>query len=558
MLNHKFLRKKFLMATICALSLTGIGCSKKDTPGAAKKVVLNVQNGEEIRHLDPQLATGIGSAHIGVNLFSGLYEYHHKTGAPEKDLVVSFTKNKSSTEWTFKLRNDVSWVKHENGTVINKRPVTAHDVVFSYKRMLSPELASEYAYMLYVIKNGEAYNKGKIKNANEIGVQALDDYTVKLTLEGPVPTLISYLPHHSFHLVPKEPILKHKEKWITKEHIWTNGPFAFKDWKLKDKIVLVKNPHHPMSKDVQADEVNFKFIGAYSTDAVRAFRAGKIDIDYMSPPTSEIVPLKKSGNLVAARQLGTYYIMVNTKKEAFKDKRVRKALGLAVDRKKIVKYIMKAGQQATYSLVPNAFQGYAPQPLTKNDNYEERLKEAKKLMAEAGYPDGKGFPEVGYLYNTAETHQKVAVSVAKQWQNALGVKIKPLNQEWKVYLNSRKSFDYDLARAGWVADMEDPINFLDMFVTDGGNNSTGFSHEKYDELIGKARIENDLQKRSKMLEKAEKILMDEVPVIPLFTYTSLNLKQKYISGFYANKLDQHALKYVKIDLKKRKEMFPSL
>ena len=184
--------------------------------------------------------------------------------------------------------------------------------------------------------------------------------------------------------------------------------------------------------------------------------------------------------------------------------------------------------------------------------------EAKKLMAEAVYPNGKGFPEVGYLYNTAETHQKVAVSVAKQWENALGVKIKPLNQEWKVYLNSRKSFDYDLARAGWVADMEDPINFLDMFVTDGGNNSTGFSHPQYDELIKKARIENDLTKRSKILEQAEKILMSEVPVIPLFTYTSLNLKQKYISGFYANKLDQHALKHVKIDTAKRKELFPSL
>ena len=557
MLKHKNLKQALLMATICATSLTNVAC-KKEEPKETKKVVLNVQNGEEIRHLDPQLATGIGSAHIGINLFSGLYEYNHKTGAPEKDLVVSFSKNKSSTEWTFKIKKDLMWVKYENGQVKKQRPVTAQDIVYSYRRMLSPELASEYAYMLYVIKNGEGYNKGKIKDASKIGVEAIDDTTVKLTLEGPVPSLISYLPHHSFHIVPKEPIEKFKEKWITKENIWTNGPFAFKDWQLKDKIVLVKNPYFPSAKDIQADEVNFKFIGAYSTDAVRAFRAGKIDIDYMSPPTSEIGPLKKSGNLVAARQLGTYYVMVNTKKEVLKDKRVRKALALAVDRKKIVKYIMKAGQQATYSLVPDAFNGYKPQPLTTTQTYDERVKEAKKLMAEAGYPDGKGFPAVGYLYNTAETHQKVAVSVAKQWENALGIKIKPLNQEWKVYLNSRKSFDYDLARAGWVADMEDPINFLDMFVTDGGNNSTGFSHPQYDELIKKARIENDLTKRSKILEQAENILMSEVPVIPLFTYTSLNLKQKYISGFYANKLDQHALKHVKIDTAKRKELYPSL
>jgi oligopeptide transport system substrate-binding protein len=557
MLKQKNLKQTLLMATICAISFTNIAC-KKENPKGANKVVLNIQNGEEIRHLDPQLSTGIGSAHIAINLFSGLYEYHHKTGSPEKDLALSFTKNESSTEWTFKLKKGTSWVKYENGEVKKKRPVTAHDIVYSYRRMLSPELASEYAYMLYILKNGEKYNKGEIKDVSQLGVKAIDDYTVKLTLEGPVPSLISYLPHHSFHVVPQEPIEKFKEKWISKENIWTNGPFAFKNWKLKDKIVLVKNPHYPDAKDIQADEINFKFIGGYSTDAVRAFRAGKIDIDMMSPPTSEIGPLKRSGNLVAARQLGTYYIMVNTKKEMLKDKRVRKALALVIDRKKIVKYIMKAGQQPTYSLVPNAFQGYGPQPLTSTESYEGKLKEAKKLMAEAGYPEGKGFPTVNYLYNTAETHQKVAVSVAKQWSNALGIKIKPLNQEWKVYLNSRKSFDYDLARAGWVADMEDPMNFLDMFVTDGGNNSTGFSHPQYDELIRKARIENDLNKRSKMLEQAEKILMSELPVIPLFTYTSLNLKQKYISGFYANKLDQHSLKHVKIDTLKRKELYPDL
>lgn len=525
---------------------------------AKSKVVLNVQNGEEIRYLDPQLSTGMGSANISINLFEGLYDYGHKDGEPVKGLALSHTSNKDASVWTFKLRKDFSWVKYDGKQVKKMRPITAHDVVYSYRRILNPATASEYAYMLYILKNAKNFNKGKLKDASKVGVKALDDHTVQLTLEGPVPSLIQYLPHHSFGVVPKEPIEKHKEKWVTKGNMWTSGAYAFKDWLLKDKIILVKNPFYPEAKKVQVDEINFNFIGTYSPEAVRAFRAGKNDIDLESPPPSELTSLVKGKYVKAARMLGTYFVRVNVNRKPMNDARIRKALALTIPRHKIVKYIMKAGEVPTTSFVPNAMSGYDAVSFTDEKDYKKNLQQAKKLLAEAGYPDGKGFPKIKYLYNTAENHKKIAVLLSKTWKENLGIDVVPENQEWKVYLNTQKAQDYDVSRSGWIADMADPMNFLEMFITDGGNNNTGFSSAEYDRLISQAQTEKDLEKRSKIMAKIENILMSELPVLPIFNYTALSLVQPYVTGFYANKMDQHPMKYIKIDVAKRKKLFPGM
>ncbi|MBP9673570.1 MAG: peptide ABC transporter substrate-binding protein [Bacteriovoracaceae bacterium] len=526
---------------------------------SAKINELNVQVGEEIRHLDPQQSTGISSAHIHINLFVGLYSYDHKSAGPVAEMAESYTQNKSASVWTFKLKKNYFWVQNVNGVVVKKRPVTAHDYVYSYQRILSPKLASEYGYMLYIIKNAELYNQGQIKDASQVGIKALDDYTLQFTLVGSVPSLLSYLPHHSFCAVPKEPIEKHGENWVAKENIWTSGSFAFKDWELKNKITIIKNPFFPNTKENQIDLVNFKFIGTYSAEAVRSFRAGEIDIDFMAPPSSEISPLKKAGTLKIARQIAMYFVRLNTTRKPFNDVRVRKALALVAPREEIVNYVMKAGQEPSYSLVPNTFKTYKPETFVDAKMpFPKRLELAKKLLAEAGYPEGKGFPKVNYVYNTAETHQKVAVVLSKAWKEHLGISVEPLNQEWKVYLASQSSMDFDTLRAGWVADYEDPMNFLDMFLSQSGNNRTGFKNKEYDKLIAQAQIEKNLEKRNKIMQQAEKIIMNEVPIIPLFTYTTLNLVQNYISGFYANKLDQHQLRFVKIDMNKKENFLKSI
>ncbi len=522
-------------------------------------VVLNVQVGEEIRYLDPQLASGLSSAQININIFSGLYQYHNQNATPVNDLAISHTKNITSSEWTFKLRKDVYWISYKGGKVVKHRPVTAHDVVYSYQRILSPKLASEYAYMLYIIKNAELYNKGRIKDKDKLGVIALDDYTVRIILQGPVPSLISYLPHHSFGVVPREPIEKFKEKWVKSGNLWSSGPFTLKEWKLKERLTLVKNPYYRGAKNIQSDTIHFRFIGHTSADAVRAFKAGEIDIDLSTPPAASVRDLLKSGHLKVARQLGTYFLRFNTNKKPFDDERVRKALSLAIPRKQITKYITKVGEKPIYSLVPSSFTGYnAYSFISPKESFKKRIQTARDLLKQAGYEQGKGFPKFKYLYNTSESHQKIAVLIAKTWEKELGIKAEPINQEWKVYLNQQNLLNYDVCRAGWIADMEDPMNFLELFITDGGNNNTGFSDTTYDDLISKARIEGDLTVRNRLMEKAEKILMKSMPIAPVFEYTTVNVVQKYIKGFYANKMDQHLFSHVKIDLKQRKTLYPHL
>ena len=520
------------------------------------EVVLNTQVGEEVRYLDPQKSTGISSSHIAINLFSGLYEYGHKNGDPEPDLAKSVTPNKDFTEYTVELNPGNYWVQNKGGKIVKQREITAEDVVYSYRRMLSPQLASEYSYMLFVIKNGKEFLEGKIKDPQMLGVKALSKYKVKITLEGSVPTFIKYLPHHTFHLVPREPIEKHGDQWIKAENIWTSAAFAFSEWKLKDRITVVKNPHFRDAKDVQVDKIHFRFIGTYSPEAVRAFRSGETDIDFQTPPSNDLKRLKRDGVLALSPQLGTYFFRINTTKPPLDNPKIRRALALTIPRESLARYVFKGGQSPAYSMIPKAHSGYTPAPFLKNQgpNYN-RIKEAQILLAEAGYPRGKGFPTFSLVYNTAELHKKVAVVVAKEWKKALGITVKPMNQEWRVYLNNGKSMNYDIMRAGWVADMDDPMNFANLFISNGGNNNTGFANKIYDDLINKAMVEGDFDKRNKIIREAETLLMAELPVLPVISYVSINLKHKYVSGFYANKFDQHPLRYVKIDEALRKKQF---
>ena len=519
-------------------------------------VELNTQVGEEIRYLDPQRSTGISSAHITINLFHGLYEYGHKDGEPVPALAKSMKPNADFSEYIVELKKGYHWVQNQGGTIKKQREIKAEDVVYSFRRILSPQLASEYAYMLFILKNGKKFFEGQIKDPKKVGVEAIGPYTVKITLEGPVPTFVKYLPHHSFAIVPKEPIEKHQDAWIQKEHIWTSGPFAFQDWRLKDRITIVKNPHYPEASSVQVDKVNFKFIGTYSAEAVRSFRAGEIDLDYQDPPVYEMRTLKKSGRLIMAPQLGTYFFRININKPGLGDARVRRALALTVPREKITRYILKAGQKPAYSLIPNVFTGYQPRTFGAPKTPEKaRIEEAKRLMKEAGHTNGQGIPEISLVYNTAETHKKIAVVVAKAWSKHLGIKVKPLNEEWRVYLKNQHALNYQIQRAGWIADMDDPMSFAEMFISKGGNNNTGFTDAKYDQLINQARVEGDANKRNQYLAEAEGILMESLPIIPVFSYVSISLKQKYVSGFYPNKFDQHPLRFVKVDTALKKKTF---
>ena len=259
-----------------------------------------------------------------------------------------------------------------------------------------------------------------------------------------------------------------------------------------------------------------------------------------------------------ARQLGTYFVRINLNTPGLEKAAVRRALALTIPRKKIARYVLKGGQQPAWSFIPDSFKGYKPVVFASAKvPWKERVKEARRLLADAGYPGGKGLPEITYVYNTSETHKSIGVVLARNWQKELGIRVKPLNQEWKVYLKNQHMKNYEMQRSGWVADMDDPLNFAEMFITGGGNNNTGFSNKEYDRLITAARIEGDAGRRNELIAGAEKILMRELPVLPVVNYTSINMRQRYIKGLYANKFDQHPLAPVKIDLEARRKTFPA-
>lgn len=531
-----------------------------------KPVELNVHVGEEIRHLDPQVSSGIGSSHISINLFSGLFQYGPKSNLSTQDLVESYTKNEDASVWTFKLK-DRDWVRYnaEKKAVEKVRKVTAHDFAYSWVRVVTPSVASEYAYMLYGIKNAEDFHTGKIKDPKAVGVKALDDKTFEVTLSGPMPTFREYLSHHSFAVVPKDLVSEKGAAWIKTPYC--SGPFVFKEWRLKDRIIAVKNPFHPDVKKTNVDVINFVFIGVNSPRALLSFKAGEVDIDLSKPPVSAIPELKQKGLVKSNRAFGTYYLTINTTansgNKALMNPLVRKALGLVIPRGNIVKFVTKSGETPTYALVPNALKDYKPQSMLasifpgaeKVPSFKERHAKALAYLKEAGYENGKGIGTIRYMYNTSDVHKNIALLIAKVWKKALNVNVELENVEWKAYLQALTDKKYQVARRGWIGDYLDAINFLDMYLGTAGNNNTGFDNADYNKLITEARIQPNLEKRSRILEKAERLLMATASILPIYNYTETIMVQPYIQGpINPAPFHQHPLVYVNVDTSAREKM----
>lgn len=530
---------KLLFLSISIISLTFFSaCSKKEDTSGLK--ILRFGNGTEPSGLDPHVVTGVPEHHILLALFEGLSSPNPKTLAPEPGMAESWTVSDDLKTYTFNMRKDAKW---SNGD-----PVTAHDFEYSWKRILTPTLASEYAYMLHIVKNAEKYNKGELKDWTKVGAKATDASTFVVNLEAPTPYFLSLLHHYSTWPVHKATIEKHGA-WDNRNNPWTrpgnivsNGPFTLKRWEINKILVVAKNPNHWQAKNVHLDEVHFSPIDNEQTEE-RNFRAGKLHVTSSVPIHKIGVYKEKNPDLIHIDPyLGTYYYRVNVTKKPLSDKRIRKALALALDRNTIVEKVSKGGQLPAFAYTPPNTAGY-----TSKTQLQESITEAKKLLAEAGYPDGKGLPAIEILYNTNEGHKKIAVAIQEMWKTRLGVDITLNNQEWKVYLNSQKSLNYQVSRAGWIGDYNDPNSFLDMFLTDGGNNQTGWSNKEYDMWVKKASTESNLAKRLEYFQNAEKILMTEGPVIPIYTYTRIYLKSPKLTGWYPNILSTHP--YVGMDIK---------
>jgi len=432
--------------------------------------------------------------------------------------------------------------------------VTAGDFELSFKRALQPKLANEYAQMLYVAKNAEKYFQSEVERAKgekgeveweDVGFKALDDKTFEVTLESPISYFLSLLNHHSFFPVPVKTVMKHGDfdsrnnRWTRPGNFVGNGPFVLEEWVVNHVLVVRKNPHYWDADRVKLKKIYFYPIENLDTEE-RAFRAGQIHRTNKLP-LPKIPQYIREGHpdLLVAPYLGTYHYMFNTKLPALKDKRVRQALNLSIDREAITRAITGGGEVPSFSFVPPNCAGYNSEHKLTYD-----VERAKELLAEAGYPNGEGFPVYEILYNTLESHKTIAEAIQQMWKKNLGIDVGLKNQEWKVYLSSKTQGDFEMVRFGWIGDYVDPNTFLELYTGHNGNNNSGWANPEYDALIAKAEATVDTEKRYAVFQEAEKLLLEESPIMPIYYYMSTYLLDHRIKGWYPNLLDHHPYKYV--------------
>lgn len=523
------------LAFLLALLLTAVGCRR-----AMDRAELVFINGAEPELLDPVFSTAQATGRVIYALLEGLTAFD-QFAKPQPGVAERWDISPDGLRYTFHLRRNAKW---SNGD-----PVTAHDFAYSWRRTLLPENAAEYAYQLHYIRGARAFNEGKTKDFATVGVRVPDDYTLEVELENPTPFFLDLCAFATLVPVHRATVEKHSDWNANPAHYVGNGPFVLKEWRLFDRVRLVKSPTY----------WNPDAVGMASIDVLPAQRpmtafnlydTGVADLmmDKGLAPTPLIDALKTRPDFHAAPFLGNYFFRFNCTRGPFKDARVRRAFSLAIDRALLTQKVTRAGEVPAWSFTPpGAGQNYQP-PDPPDAAWKEgrpQVEAARQLLADAGFPGGKGFPIFYYLYRAdSDLDQDIAVELQAMFKQALGVEMLLARQEWTVYLNSQSKLDYDLCRSSWVGDYNDPNTFMDMFVTGGGNNRTGWSNAQYDEAIAAAAREIDLAKRYAIFQRAEQILVhDEAPIVPLYYYVGIQFYDpERLGGLEPNLLDEHPLK----------------
>ena len=524
----------------CLLCLLSCGFNQEtNVELGTRQGILHIGNGDEPQELDPHIVTGHIEHKLCLALLEGLLALHpehlHVVPGVARDWQVS----EDGRTYRFHLRQDARW---SNGD-----PVTAADFVYSWRRALLPALGNNYAYMLYYLSNAEAFHRGELKDFSEVGVKALDDLTLEVELAHPTPffphllTHMSYYPVHRATIETFGAVDERGTRWTRPGNYVGNGPFKLKEWTLNRRIVVEKNEHYWEADAVQLRGIVFYPVQNATTEE-RMFRAGQLHITG-TVPTDKIARYRREQPEVLKLHpfFSTYYYLFNTDSPPLDRAWVRQALALSVDRRQIVEKITMAGELPAFSYTPPEVNGYTAAPALRYD-----VERARALLAAAGYPDGAGFPPLELMYNTSEGHRRIAIAVQQMWKTNLNIDVTLTNQDWKVYLDKRNSRAYQIARAGWIGDYLDPNTFLDMYTSHSGNNDTGWSDPRYDKLLAQAAQTPGQERRFALFREAESILMEELPIMPIFTYVNKALVSPDVHGWYPNLLDVHPYKHISL------------
>lgn len=518
-----------------ASSVTADETTKAETTAIKKGGVFKIANGTEPESLDPHLMRGEPEHRISLALFEGLVTNDPKTAKAIPGVAESWDVSEDGTQYTFHLRK-CNW---SDGT-----PITADDVLYSWLRSLDPQTANPYAWFpAMFIKGANDFSTGEGK-ASDVGIRVLDESTFQVDLVGPLPYAIDAMAHYSFAIVPKHVIEEFGDKWTNVDNIVCNGPFVLNEHVPQSYISCTKNENYWDKDNVSLDEVIY-YASEDANTNYNMYIAGELDWN-PSTSTEQMGAAKMRNDFQPGPQLATAYYIFHCQKAPFDNPKVRAAFSYAVDRDGMVENILQAGQLPCWGMVP-PMEGYDALEFPFDD-YEDATEKAQELLAEAGYPNGTGFPEVEILYNVNESNRKVAEALQQTWKEVLNVNCKLDNKEWGTFLSTRDSGQFQLARSGWTGDYQDPNTFLDMFVTGAGMNAGDYSNPEYDALIKKAANMKAGAERFAVLKQAEEILINEDhAIVPFYFYASSNMidTTKW-GGWYNNTINYHPVKDIYI------------
>lgn len=502
--------------------------------------IYHLGNASDPQSIDPHVATGVTEGRVMLSLYEGLVNNNPYTLEQEPGVAERWEISEDGLLYRFYLRDNALW---SNGD-----QVTADDFYWTYWRHLNPKMGNQWSSMLFPVVNAEKFANGEITDFDQVGFRVLDKLTFEIELNNPTPYFLQLMAHSSSFPVHRSTLEKHGSstarysKWTRAENIVTNGPFRLKEWKVNKPVIVEKNPLYWDKNRVSLNGIYF-YPTENKTTEEKLFRAGQLHSTYEL--VFNKIPFYRQNNPEALRvepYIGTYYYQINTTRTPFDDVRVRYALAMTIDREALVDTVMHGVNLPAYSMVPPGTLGYQPPKV-----FEFDPEGARRLLDEAGYPDGEGFPEFEILYNTHESHRKIAVAIQQMWKDELNIDVTITNQEWKVYLDSRNTKNYDVARAGWIGDYVDPLTFLDMGLSTNGNNNTGYADEHYDYLITQYIPEaRTKEERLERFGEAEKHLLEAMPYIPIYTYQTKYLVDKGVRGLPPNLRDHYNFRYVSV------------